>query len=133
MAAAPDGWTDIDLTFTQLRALFVLGRQSLRVSDLARALGMSLASASALSDRLVRLELVARRTDLSDRRSVLLQLAPPGVRVLRRIDRAQTSQMTRAIKRMSAAERSAFAVTLHAFLRMTPTRSAGQKRNARAA
>jgi len=133
MAAAPDGWSDVDLTFTQLRALFVLARQALRVSDLAKALGMSLASASALSDRLVRLELVARRTDMSDRRSVLLQLAPPGARVLRRIDRAQTSQMTRAIKQMSAAERSAFAVTLHAFLRTAPTQVARQKRNARAA
>ena len=133
MAAAPDGWTDVDLTFTQLRALFVLGRQSLRVSDLAKALGMSLASASALSDRLVRLDLVARRPGLSDRRSVLLQLAPPGVRVLRRIDRAQTSQMTRAIRQMSAAERRAFAITLHAFLRTTPAQAARQKRNARAA
>ena len=26
MAAAPDAWTGVDLTFPQLRALFVLGR-----------------------------------------------------------------------------------------------------------
>ena len=31
MAAASDGWSDVDLTFTQLRALLVLGRESLRI------------------------------------------------------------------------------------------------------
>lgn len=132
MAAAADGWGDIDLTFTQLRALFVLGRDPLRVSDVARALGMSLASASALSDRLVRQGLVTRRPDTTDRRSVLLQITPAGTRVLRRIDRAETSHMTRAIRLMSAAERRAFATTLHAFLRITPAKPAG-RRNARVA
>lgn len=134
MAASPDAWTDVDLTFTQLRALFVLGRQPLRVSDLAKALGMSLASASALSDRLVRLELVARHPDPTDRRSVFLHIAPQGVRVLRRLERAQTSQLTRAIKQMSAEERRAFVTTLRAFLRVAPIKSAiPQRKTARRA
>jgi DNA-binding MarR family transcriptional regulator len=132
MAAAPEGWSDVDLTFTQLRALFVLRHRSQRVSDLARALGMSLASASALSDRLVRQGLVTRRPDAGDRRSVLLKLTAAGTRMLRRIDRAQTAQMTRAIKLMSPAERAAFATTLHAFLRIVPGKSAAT-RNVRAA
>lgn len=133
MAAAQDGWWgDVDLTFTQLRALLVVGRRSLRVSDLAKALGMSLASASALSDRLVRQGLVTRRPDATDRRSVLLQLGAPGARVLRRIDRAQTSQLTRAVGQMSAAERKAFATTLRALLRILQAK-AGAQRNARAA
>jgi DNA-binding MarR family transcriptional regulator len=132
MAAAPDGWSDVDLTFTQLRALFVLTYRARRVSDLASALGMSLASASALSDRLVRQGLITRRPDASDRRSVLLQLTAAGTRIIRRIDRAQTRQMTRAIKLMSPAERGAFATTLHAFLRIIPAKPAAA-RNARAA
>jgi DNA-binding MarR family transcriptional regulator len=118
MAASPAAWTDVDLTFTQLRALFVLGRQPLRVSDLAKALGMSLASASALSDRLARLDLVARHPDPTDRRSVFLHVAPSGARVLRRLERAQTSRLTRAIKRMTDEERRAFVITLRAFLRV---------------
>lgn len=118
MATAPDAWTGVDLTFTQLRALFFLWRQPLRVSDLAKALGMSLASASALSDRLVRLDLVARHPDPTDRRSVFLHVAPPGVRLLRRLDRAQTSRMMRAIKQMSDRERSAFSTALRALLRI---------------
>ena len=131
MAASPDAWTDVDLTFTQLRALFVLGRQPLRVSDLAKALGMSLASASALSDRLVRQGLVARHPDPTDRRSVFLHVAPAGARLLRRLDHAQTAQLTRAIRLMNEKERSAFVTTLRAFLRIAPvTGTAGRRKTA---
>jgi DNA-binding MarR family transcriptional regulator len=130
MATSPDAWSDVDLTFTQLRALFVLGRRPLRVSDLARALGMSLASASALSDRLVRQGLVARRPDPTDRRSVFLHVAPPGARVLRRIERSQTSQLTRAVRRMSDVERRAFATTLRAFLRISTATGGARRRKA---
>ncbi len=122
-AVAPDAWTDVDLTFTQLRALFFLGRQPLRVSELAKALGMSLASASALSDRLVRQGLVARHPDPTDRRSVFLHVAPPGARVLRRLERAQTARLTSAIRHMTEAERRAFVTTLRAFLRVAPLKS----------
>ncbi|MGH2492096.1 MAG: MarR family winged helix-turn-helix transcriptional regulator [Candidatus Limnocylindria bacterium] len=128
MAASPDAWADVDLTFTQLRALFVLGRGPIRVSDLARALGMSLASASALSDRLVRLDLVARRTEPTDRRSVFLHVAPAGLRLLRRLERAQTSQLTRAIRQMSEGERRAFVTTIRAFLRIAPVNDAVRRR-----
>lgn len=131
MAASPDAWTDVDLTFTQLRALFVLGRQPLRVSDLAKALGMSLASASALSERLVRQGLVARHPDPTDRRSVFLHVARPGARLLRRLDHAQTAQLTRAIRLMNEKERSAFVTTLRAFLRIsTTTGAAGRRKTA---
>ena len=122
MAASPASWRDVDLTFTQLRALFVVGRRAHRVSELADALGMSLASASALSDRLVRLTLVARRSDPSDRRSVFLEVAPEGARLLRRLERVQTSQLTRAIRLMTEDERRAFATTLRAFARIAPPR-----------
>jgi DNA-binding MarR family transcriptional regulator len=128
MAASPDAWSDVDLTFTQLRALFVLGRRPLRVSDLAKALGMSLASASALSDRLVRQGLVARRPDPTDRRSVFLVVARSGTRMLRRLERAQTSQLTRAIRQMSERERRAFVTTLRAFLRVAPAKGAATQR-----
>lgn len=120
MAASPDAWTGVDLTFTQLRALFVLGRRPLRVSDLAKALRMSLASASALGDRLVRLELVARRSDPTDRRSVFLHVAPAGLRLLRRLERAQSSRLSRAIQMMTEEERRALVTTLRAFLRVAP-------------
>lgn len=119
--ASPEAWIDVDLTFTQLRGLFVLAvRQPVRVSDLATALRMSIASASALSDRLVRLGYVTRRSDPDDRRTVLLGLARRGAGLLQRLERRSTQKLSRAIERMTEAERAALAMTLRAFLRVSP-------------
>jgi DNA-binding MarR family transcriptional regulator len=119
-ARSPDAWADVDLTFTQLRALFVLAaaEHSVRVSDLAKSLDMSLASASALSDRLVRLEYVGRRSDPADRRAVLLQLALKGSRLLARLERQSNAQLRYALRRMSRHEREALATSLRAFVRV---------------
>jgi DNA-binding MarR family transcriptional regulator len=119
-ARSPDAWADVDLTFTQLRALFVLAaaEHSVRVSDLAKSLDMSLASGSALSDRLVRLEYVGRRSDPADRRAVLLQLALKGSRLLARLERQSNAQLRYALRRMSRHEREALATSLRAFVRV---------------
>ena len=128
MAASPDAWTDVDLTFTQLRALFVLGRQPLRVSDLAKALGMSLASASALSDRLVR-QVWLRGTGSDDRRSVFLHLAAPGARLLRRLDRPNRASDP-GDPTMNETGKKALVTTLRAFLRIGPTSDRAGRRKA---
>jgi len=124
-AASPDAWSDVDLTFAQLRALFVLGpRQPVRVGDLAVALGMSLASASALSERLGRLGYVTRQRGVEDQRTVLLVLSPEGTRLLDRLERRSTAQLSKAIRGMTEAERAALTVSLRAFVRLAPRRSA---------
>lgn len=122
-ARSPDAWSDVDLTFTQLRALFVLAtaQHSVRVSDLAKSLDMSLASASALSDRIVRLGYVGRRSDPADRRSVLLELALKGSRLLARLERRSNAQLRYALRRMSRHEREALATSLRAFVRVLST------------
>jgi DNA-binding MarR family transcriptional regulator len=119
-ATSPNAWADVNLTFTQLRALFVLAtaQHPVRVSDLARGLKMSLASASALSDRMVRLGYVGRREDLADRRAVLLELAAKGSRLLSRQERRSNAQLAYAVHRMTAHEREALATSLRAFLRV---------------
>ncbi|HVD31632.1 MAG TPA: MarR family transcriptional regulator [Methylomirabilota bacterium] len=119
-ARSPDAWADVDLTFPQLRALFVLAtaEQPVRVSHLAKSLDMSLASASALSDRLVRLGYVARRDDPSDRRVVVLGLAAKGTRLLARLERRSNAQLGYALHRMAKHEREALATSLRAFLRV---------------
>lgn len=119
-ARSPDAWSDVDLTFTQLRALFVLAtaQHSVRVSDLAKSLDMSLASASALSDRIVRLGYVGRRSDPADRRAVLLELALKGSRLLARLERRSNAQLQYALRRMSRHEREALATSLRAFVRV---------------
>jgi len=116
---ASTAWTDTDLTLTQLRALALIElRQPLTIGALAVALEMSLASASALADRLVRAELVQRRHDERDRRQVLLQLAPPAARLLRRIEDRSRGRLRRALAAMTSGERTALATALSAFIRV---------------
>jgi DNA-binding MarR family transcriptional regulator len=124
-AASPDAWSDVDLTFTQMRALFVLAaRQPVRVGDLARALGMSLASASALSERLGRQGYVVRQRGVEDQRTVFLVLSVRGARLLDRLERQSTAQLSKAIRGMTEAERKALTVSLRAFVRLAPRTSA---------
>lgn len=131
-AASPAAWGDIDLTFTQMRALFVLAsREPIRVGDLARALGMSLASASALSERLGRLGYVARERGVEDQRTVLLVLSSKGTRLLDRLERQSTAHLSRAIRVMTATERRALAVSLRAFVRLAPRKPAPTRSSTR--
>ena len=123
-ARSPDAWVDVDLTITQLRALFVLAsaEQPVRVSDLARGLKMSLASASALSDRLVRLGYVGRQADPADRRAVLLEVAAKGSRLLGRLERRSNAELSYAVDRMTPHEREALATSVRAFVRVLSTK-----------
>ena len=131
-AASPVAWGGIDLTFTQMRALFVLAsREPVRVGDLARALGMSLASASALSERLGRLGYVARERGVEDQRTVLLVLSSKGTRLLDRLERQSTAHLSQAIRGMTEAERRALAVSLRAFVRLAPNKPARTRSSTR--
>lgn len=131
-AASPVAWGGIDLTFTQMRALFVLAsREPVRVGELARALGMSLASASALSERLGRLGYVARERGVEDQRTVLLVLSSKGMRLLDRLERQSTAHLSQTIRGMTEAERRALAVSLRAFVRLAPKKPARTRSSTR--
>ncbi len=119
MALRRPRWHDVDLTFTQLRALSTIARrQPLRVSGLAEELGAGLAATSALVDRMTRHGLVARSADPEDRRIVLLELTARARRTLGRIEQGSTDHFTRLVARMTPAEREALATTLRAFIRL---------------
>ena len=118
-AASPGAWTEVELTFPQLRALFVLkAQQPMRVSDFADALGMSIAGASALRKRLARLGYVTRQPGLDDQRTVLLALSVRGAHVLDRLEGRSTARLSHAIRRMTEMERAALKTSLRAFLRL---------------
>jgi DNA-binding MarR family transcriptional regulator len=119
MTAARPRWSTADLTFTQLRGLSVIARrQPLRMSDLAEALGMTAASASALIDRMVQRAFVTRCSDPNDRRTVLVELSRRGQRILDVMERGSSDHFTRMIEKMTANERDALATTLRAFVRI---------------
>lgn len=124
--ASSTAWSDTDLTRTQLRALAIIQpRQPITVGALSSALRMSLASGSALADRLVRAGLLLRRHDPDDRRQVLLELAPAGARFLRRIEERSRARLRRALAAMESHEREALATALGAFIRVLREESGG--------
>jgi DNA-binding MarR family transcriptional regulator len=112
-------WSETEVTLTQLRALAMIQlRQPITVGALSAALRMSLASGSALADRLVRADLLQRRHDPDDRRQVLLELAPKAVRFLGRIEERSRVRLRRAVAAIEPHEREALATALGAFIRV---------------
>ncbi len=120
MAASRPRWNTADLTFTQLRALSVIARRdAVRVSELAEELGIGLAAASALADRMARRKLITRRPDPDDRRIVRLGAAKRGRHLLEVLERGSIDHFGKLIARMTPAEREALSTTLRAFVRLS--------------
>jgi len=80
----PMEWIHLDLTMSQLKVfvlLFITGQS--RMSDIASELGVSLATATGVVDRLVERNLLIRNGDPNDRRVVLCQLSNEGEKLIR--------------------------------------------------
>ena len=85
-ATSEKDWLALDLTLSQLKALMVLGDGgALAVSGLAATLGIKSSAASILVEGLVRLGLVSRHEDPSDRRRALVALTPHGTDFVARL------------------------------------------------
>ena len=79
----PTEWLQLDLTMSQLKVvllLFMTG--SVRMSDIASALGVSLATATGVVDRLVERDIVLRESQPEDRRVVLCRLSGKGQKMI---------------------------------------------------
>jgi DNA-binding MarR family transcriptional regulator len=119
VAQRPDAWLDLDLTMPQLRALFaVRGSGPLAVSALAEAMGMRLAAASALANRLVRDGLLDRAEDPADRRRTLLTLTATAEELLAGVDGRAGQRVAGLLRRMSPGGRQALATALDELLRL---------------
>ncbi len=109
----------LDFTMSQLKTLFLLFMNGpMRMSDLASDLGVTLATATGLADRLVERDMVTRESDPDDRRVVLCRLSESGQNSIKRIwesargrmqeilqgiDVATLESLDRALKTMLAA------------------------------
>jgi DNA-binding MarR family transcriptional regulator len=101
-AMHPESWQNLDLTMTQLKALlFIRVRQPLSVGKVAAALGMSLASGSALVDRLARHGLVSRCENPADRRQIMVELSNEGRALLAGLDDQAAARLRKGLSRMS--------------------------------
>lgn len=79
----PKEWLSLDLSTPQLKvALLLLVNGSCRMSVIASALGVSLATSTGVVDRLVERGLVVREGDPEDRRVVLCRLSSKGEEML---------------------------------------------------
>lgn len=86
-------WFTLDLSMPQVRVAFLLLQEgSLRMSELASALDVSMSRATGLVDSLVEKNLVNRWPDPDDRRSVLCALTEQGHELSRRLLAARRSR-----------------------------------------
>ena len=79
----PKEWLSLDLTMPQLKVvllLFTNGPE--RMGTIASALGVSLATATGVVDRLVEKDMVTREGDPNDRRIVLIRLSDKGEQII---------------------------------------------------
>ena len=89
------------VTGRQLQALNVLPESGLTMSELAASLGVSGATASVLSDRLVAQGLAVRGTDPADRRIVRLAPSPAGTALAVRYREAQRRAVAAMLDRLT--------------------------------
>ena len=87
--AAMEGWSDIELTMPQLRALGFLAHAPRRMGDLAAYLGSSVSSTTSLVERLEGKGLAERLHDPTDRRVVMCALTVQGQELMDRFWRMQ--------------------------------------------
>ncbi|HEX7498627.1 MAG TPA: MarR family transcriptional regulator [Candidatus Limnocylindrales bacterium] len=105
---APE-WAHHDLTFGQLRLLFVLGQSApVSIGQLADKLGVTDATASELVDRVERRGLAVRSHRADDRRVVDCRLSDEGVRLISEIQGARQAALRRMLILLTAEELAEF-------------------------
>lgn len=123
--AEPEAWSELDLTMSQLKVLLLLrARQPLTISRVSEALHVSLASASALIDRLVKLGLVRRHVDPADRRQNLVDLDAAGESMLAALESSALNRLRSIVEAMSPEGQVALALALEEMIRVATSMAA---------
>jgi DNA-binding MarR family transcriptional regulator len=95
---------EMDLSFTQVKALFTLEGGERSVGEIGAALGLSLPATSRAVDGLAQRGFVARRESAEDRRSKLVALTPQGRDVLEACVAGRRAAMERFVSVLSESE-----------------------------
>jgi DNA-binding MarR family transcriptional regulator len=108
-------WVDVDLTMSQLKMMFVLhsamglaGENGLRVSEVARSLGVTLPTVTAVMDKLVERGLVQRAEDRLDRRQHVCRLTQNGRDLVHRLMASRRAFTNTLLEQLDADELRAF-------------------------
>lgn len=105
-----------DVSLVQVRVLVLLhnhGDQAMRA--LAGALGVNPSTATRVCDRLEAKQLVRRRVDRDDRRTVRAELTPQGRELVQRMVERRRSELEPVLARMTAEARAQLVAGLQAF------------------
>ena len=108
-----------DLSMTQLGALFQIKQGKSNVSDLGEWLGISIAAASQMLERLVQQELVLRSEDLQDRRAKHLILTDKGCRILEKTIQARRDWLKELVSTLSVGEKEQIATAVRVLIDRT--------------
>jgi DNA-binding MarR family transcriptional regulator len=96
---------EVAVTMSQAKVLYtVTAAGSLRLSELAARLGVSLSTTSAQVERLVELGLLDRHDDPADRRQVVISVTPAGSTVLERFRELNAEQLRALLDHVSDAD-----------------------------
>lgn len=107
----------MDFTTAQLKAMFLLFLNGpMRMTDLASDLGVTLATATGLADRLVEKEMVTRESDPRDRRVVLCRLSESGHKGISRIWESARSRIWGLLQLMDVGDLQTLNRTLETML-----------------
>jgi DNA-binding MarR family transcriptional regulator len=109
MPKGPPDWAHHDLTFGQLRLLFMLRQSgSVSIGQLADMLAVTAATASEFVDRVERRGLVVRIHRADDRRVVDCQLSDEGARLLGQIEGARQDALRQVLALLTPDELAEF-------------------------
>ncbi len=118
------GWLAQDLTLAQVRTLFLIAHEApLPMGRIAEILGVSVASASGIVDRLERHDLVTRRHRTDDRRVVECVPSDNGRRLIDEMSGRRIDMARRALGVLAPDELAEF----HRLVCLIAERSIGEK------
>jgi len=116
-------WVDVDLTMSQLKMMFVLssamgpgGSHGLRVGEVARSLGVTLPTVTAVMDKLVERGLVRRAEDRLDRRQHVCRLTSSGQELIHRLMAGRRAFTTSLLDHLEADELASFLLGMQTLL-----------------
>lgn len=101
-----------DLSMTQVGALFQVQHGRANVSDLGEGLGVTIAAASQMLERLVQLGLIRRSEDPQDRRAKKLVLTDRGCKVIEECIQRRQGWVDELVRSLSAGEKERVAAAV---------------------
>ena len=104
----PPRWVQHDLTFGQLRLLFILAQAPVSIGGLADTLAVTDATASEIVDRLEKRGLATRSHRADDRRVVECSISGEGTRLLADVNGARREALRASLSVLTPAELAQF-------------------------